>query len=183
MRTTILILTLIAMVTSGLNLNAQSKKALIVYYSWGGNTREIAEQIKSITGAEILEIVPANAYPGDYDECVDQAKKEINSDFRPAIKTKINNLKDYDVIYVGSPNWWSTIAPPVATFLSENDLSGKTVVPFITHGGGGKAKCFTDMQKLCSGATITEGLAIRDSRSKSSKAEVENWLKEINMIK
>ena len=183
MRTQILILTLIAMLTSGLNSNAQSKKALVVYYSWGGNTREMANQIRSITGADIIEIIPVDAYPSDYNACVDQAKKEINSNFKPAIKTKIENLKDYDVVYVGSPNWWSTIAPPIATFLSENDLSGKTIIPFCTHGGGGKARCFSDTQKLCPKSTVLEGLAIRDGGVKNAKADVEKWLKEISILK
>ena len=104
--------------------NSQNTKALVVYYSWGGNTRVVAEKIKTQLGADIVEIVPETAYPTDYSECVAQARKETKADFRPAIKTKVENMKDYDVILVGTPNWCSTIAPPLATFLMENNFEG-----------------------------------------------------------
>lgn len=164
---------------------ADGKKILIVYYSWseGKNTEAIAQQIQKTTGGDIFEIVPAEAYPNDYQACVDQAKKEINEGFKPVLKSKVKDIESYDIIFVGTPNWWNTMAPPVATFLSENNLAGKTVIPFCTHGGGREARCFTDMGKLCTQSTVLNGLAISGSMAKSSQNEVDKWLKEIKIIK
>ncbi|MDL2297229.1 NAD(P)H-dependent oxidoreductase, partial [Bacteroidales bacterium OttesenSCG-928-E04] len=107
------------------------KKILVVYYSWseGKNTETVARFIQKNTGGDIFEIIPVNDYPDDYQACVDQAKKEINEGFKPALKTKVENIESYDIIFIGTPNWWSTMAPPVATFLSEHNLKGKTVIP------------------------------------------------------
>ncbi len=169
------------------NTNAQSastnKKILVVYYSWSGNTREIATQIKNATDADIFEIVPEKAYPKDYNACVDQAKKEINADYRPPLKSKIDNIQKYDVIFVGSPNWWSTIAPPVATFLSTYKLDGKTIVPFITHEGSRMGRSVSDIKKLCPKSTVLDGLPIRGGSVKNAQADVLKWLREIDMIK
>lgn len=115
----------------------KGKKILVVYFSWSptGNTRNMAEQIKETTGADIFEIVPVKAYPTDYTKCTEVAKEEINRNYKPAIKGKVANFEDYDIIFIGSPNWWSTIAPPVATFLTTYNLKGKTILPFMTHEG------------------------------------------------
>ena len=115
--------------------NAQTR-SLVVYFSHSGNTESVAQQIKSFTGADILEIIPEKAYPEDYQSVVDQAKAEINAGIKPAIKPCITDIARYDTVFIGSPCWWATIAPPVATFLSEHNLSGKTIVPFMTHEGG-----------------------------------------------
>lgn len=159
------------------------EKILIVYFSRTGNTREMASQIQKATGGDIFEIVPLKPYPAAYQEVVDQAKKEINSGFKPALKTKVKDISKYDVIFVGSPNWWSTIAPPVATFLTNYDLSGKTIVPFMTHGGGGMARCEKDVQKLCPKSNFAEGLALNGHWVKKSKDEVNEWLRKIKIIK
>ena len=107
-----------------------SKKILIVYYSWSGNIKKIAKVIHKAIGGELFEIEPITAYPKSYNYTVEQAKKEINKDFLPKLKSTINTM-EYDTIFVGSPNWWSTIAPPVASFLTDNNFSGKTVIPFF----------------------------------------------------
>jgi flavodoxin len=116
-----------------------STKVLVIYYSRIGNTREIASQIHKITGGDIVEIMPVDPYPDDYNATTKQAKLELNSGYKPPLKTKVENVESYNVIFVGSPNWWSTIAGPVKTFLSEYDLSGKTIAPFITHEGSSLA--------------------------------------------
>lgn len=168
-------------------MHAQStsanRKILVVYYSWGGNTRNMATQIKEATGADIFEIVPEQAYPKDYNACVDQAKKEINANFRPPLKSKPADISKYDVVFVGSPNWWSTIAPPVATFLSTYNLSGKTVVPFITHEGSRMGRSVTDIRKLCPNSTILEGLPVRGSYVKDAQDDIREWLRNLKMIK
>jgi len=160
----------------------EKKKILIVYYSHSGNTQEIAKQIQELTQGDIFEIVPVEAYPKDQQQCIDKAREEISANLKPALKEKPENIAEYDVIFVGSPNWYSTISLPVMSFLSENDLSGKTVVPFVTHGSGGKANCFTDMEKLCPKSTILEGLALPGLNAKEAKNDVENWLRKIGIM-
>ncbi|MCC8155503.1 MAG: hypothetical protein LIP01_15780 [Tannerellaceae bacterium] len=165
--------------TAKTNLFNSNEKVLIVYYSWSGNTRAIANHIQTLTQGDIHEIIPEKAYPKDYNETVAQARKEIDANVRPVLKSRIENLDEYDVIFIGTPNWWSTIAPPIATFLSENNLSGKKVVPFCTHAGGGKAKCFTDTARLCPNATIADGFVVSGSNATSAKEQVEKWLQKI----
>jgi len=158
-----------------------SAKALVVYYSRTGNTREIAKQIHKIVGGDIVEIQPVNPYPDDYNATTKQAKRELNSGFKPALKTRVENIGSYDFIFVGSPNWWSTIAAPVKTFLSEYDLSGKTIAPFITHGGGGMARCVDDIKILCKDSTVLEGLAVWGESQSAAQSEVSEWLRKLGM--
>lgn len=160
-----------------------AKKILIVYFSHSGNTRVIAEQIQKETGGDIFEIKPVNDYPSDYNTVVDQAKKEINTSYKPELKTSIKNIEQYDVIFIGSPNWWSTIAPPVATFLSEYNLEGKTIVPFMTHGGGLLGHSVSDIKNLCPNSVVLDGLAISGSYVRMAHDDVMKWLREIKMIK
>ena len=161
----------------------KEKKVLIAYYSHSGNTKAMANQIHEIAGGDLFEIIPVTAYPTDHAECVERGRKEIEEGFKPKLQTKIDNIASYDIIFVGSPNWCSTIAPPVTAFLSEYDLSGKTVIPFCTHGRGGLANCFIDMEKLCPNSTMLKGLALPGNQVDSSKVEVEKWLTEIEMAK
>jgi len=156
-------------------------KALVVYYSRTGNTREIASQIHKKIGGDIVEIQPVESYPDDYNACTKQAKQELNSGHKPALKTKFENIGAYDVIFVGSPNWWSTIAAPVKTFLSEYDLSGKTIVPFITHEGSGLALSVTDIATLCPNSTVLDGLAVRGGSSRTAQNIVSEWLRKLGI--
>ncbi len=153
-------------------------KILIAYYSWSGNTRFAAEQIQKATGGTLFEIKPTEAYPSDYSDCVDQAKKEIRAGFKPALATKVDDFSKYDVIFVGTPNWWSTMAPPVLTFLSENNFSGKTIVPFVTHGGGGMARCESDMRKTASNAKFAQGRAFSGGSIRRSRDAIAQWVNE-----
>ena len=124
-----------AFAVSGAGAQQPSGKVLVAYFSHSGNTREVARQISEATGGDLFEIVPATPYPTEYRAVVDQGKKEIEAGVRPALKNPVGDLSQYDVIFVGSPCWWATIAPPVATFLTSYDFAGKTVVPFMTHEG------------------------------------------------
>ncbi|MEE0777046.1 MAG: flavodoxin [Bacillota bacterium] len=153
--------------------------SLIVYYSHSGNTEKIARCIQQEIGGDLLKIEPQTPYPTDYNTVVEQAKKEINANYLPPLTMDLPNLDNYDTVFVGSPNWWSTIAPPVATFLTECDLSGKTVIPFCTHGGGGFAHLERDTQKLCTNSTMHKGLAISGNEGKNAASAVKAWLKEI----
>lgn len=180
------VLTLIICIMSFLEtLHAQTKenKILIVYFSHSGNTRVIAEYIKEATGGDIFEIQPVKDYPADYNTVVEQAKNEINASYKPELKAKVSGIAKYDVIFVGSPNWWSTIAPPVATFLSSYDLSGKKIVPFITHEGSQLGRSVADIKKLCPKSDVINGYACRGSKVKSARQEVAEWIKNTFMSK
>ena len=155
---------------------------LIVYYSRSGNTRGIAHLIQQQVGGTIHEIQPAVPYPSSYDAVVDQAGEEIQAGYKPPLKTKLDHIKSYDTVFVGSPNWWNTIAPPVATFLSEYDLSGKTVVPFCTHGGGGLGRIGRDIAVLCPHSTVLTSFEIYGSGRGDAQARVSAWLRRIGMI-
>ena len=112
-------------------------KALVVYFSWSGNTEAVAAAIQSQTGAELFEIVPQTPYSDDYNTLLDDAQEEQSSDARPAISGTIENLEQYDVIYVGFPNWWGDMPMILYTFFDSYDLSSKTIAPFCTSGGSG----------------------------------------------
>jgi len=187
MKTKHFFIALAALLLSSMGMQAQSasasKKILVVYFSHSGNTRVIANQIKELTSADVFEIQPIKAYPSDYQACVDQAKKEINANYKPALKTKLKNISSYDIIFVGSPCWWATMAPPVATFLSSYDLSGKTIVPFMTHEGSRMGRYASDIKKLCPKSTVLEGLPIRGSSVKEAKGSVMKWLRDIKIVK
>ncbi len=161
-----------------MNTQAQTK-TLVAYYSWSGNTKVIAEDIQETTGADIFRIEPVNAYPRDYKACCDQAKIEINKGFHPELKAIVENINQYDTIYIGTPNWWSTMAPPVTSFLALYDFEGKTVIPFCTHGGGGKAHIFTDMKKLYSEVKAEKGYACYGPGASSEKTKVKSWVEEL----
>ena len=159
------------------------KKILVTYFSHSGNTREIARQIQEATGADTYEIVPVDVYPTDYDAVVAQAKKELNANHRPALKSTGPDPAAYDVLFVGSPNWWSTIAPPVMTFLSAHDLTGKTLVPFITHEGSRLGKSVQDMKRLSPGATVLAGRPFVGGSVKTAREDVRKWLRDLKLIK
>ena len=160
-----------------------TKKILVAYFSHTGNTREIANQIHQKVGGDIFEIQSVDPYPGDHDTVVKQAKAELNSGYKPALKAKVENIGSYDVIFIGYPNWWGTFPAPVKTFLSSYDLSRKTIVPFCTHGGSGLGGSVTDIEKLCPKSTLLEGIAILGKDAKAANDKVTQWLQKINMIK
>jgi len=156
-------------------------RILIVYYSKTGNTRKIAQLIHGKVGGTVHEIQPQVPYPDSYNATVNQAKEQIRAGYMPPLRSSIDNVESYDTIIVGSPNWWSTIAPPVAAFLSTCDLSGKTVAPFCTHGGGGLGKISADIARLCPHSTIVESLGIYGSSTANSASEVTGWLRRIGI--
>ena len=162
---------------------ASGTKVLVAYFSHSGNTREVARQISEATGGDLFEIVPATPYPTEYRAVVDQGKKEIEAGVRPALKNPVGDLSQYDVIFVGSPCWWSTVAPPVTTFLTDCDWAGKTVVPFMTHEGSRMGRSEEDIRKLCAGATLLGGLPLRGGAVKDSRDVVRKWVQGLNLTK
>jgi flavodoxin len=160
----------------------EGNNILVAYFSHSGNTREIANQIHEKVGGDIFEIVSIDPYPSGYNEVVEQARKELRSEYKPKLKTKVGNMESYDVVFVGYPNWWGTVPRPIATFLSQYDFSGKTIVPFCTHGGSSLGRSVEDIKKLCPQSTILDDLAIRGEEAKNAHQKISGWLRELGII-
>ena len=135
-------------------MDTQNAKILIAYYSYSGNTKEVAEAIQKEIGGDLFEIKAEGTYPDEYRPMTEQAKKEIDAGFRPKLTTSVADMAQYDVVFIGSPNWWGTITPQVSSFLESYDLSGKTVIPFVTHGGGGQQNTIADLTAQCKGCKV-----------------------------
>lgn len=154
-------------------------KVLIVYYSWSGNTRTVANYIHEIVGGDIIELEPKEAYTRDMNELSGIALNEKRKNARPALKTVINDMEDYDTIFIGYPNWWSDMPMLMYTFLDEYDLSGKTIAPFVTHGESGLSGTPSKIQKEEPKAIVTEGLAVQHDNIDNSKSSVKQWISKI----
>ena len=131
------------------NDNNSDNKILVVYFTWGGNSRTLAGYAREITGGDIFEIVPAQPYPSQYRATTQQAREELDNNYLPAIKNQINNLSSYNTIILVYPNWWGTIPQIVKRFLQDNDFSGKTIAPICTHEGSRMGRSLTDIRALC----------------------------------
>jgi flavodoxin len=160
---------------------SKEKNILVAYFSHSGNTRVIADRIHKSVGGDIFEIVSVDKYPQDYNEVVAQAEKELKEDHRPKLKTKVDNIGPYNVVFVGYPNWWGTIPMPVVSFLSEYDLSGKTIVPFCTHEGSGLGRSAVDIKKFCPQSTVLDGLPIRGISVKNAQKEISEYLRKVGL--
>lgn len=159
-----------------------AQRVLVAYFSLTGNTEALAQSIAAKTGAEIVKIVPADAYPTEYRKCTERAKKEIGTGTKPALAPLAADLAAFDIIFVGSPNWLGTYAPPVATFLDAPALAGKTIVPFFTNGGGGLQNCESNMKTQLAGkAAFLRALTVNGKKVKSAATarEIDAWLAEI----
>ena len=194
--------------SSGHAADVKGKKTLIVYFSMPetdnpdnmtreednsvvvidgkvlGNTQYVAQLIQEITGGDLFRIVPRKAYPTDHRTLVDLAKKEQNENARPAIEGKLENLAAYDTVFIGYPNWWMDMPMILYTFLEQYDFSGKTVIPFCTHGGSGFSDTIRAIQDKQPGATvIRDGYVLSRSRMERAPSGVAAWLKEIGLKK
>ena len=162
--------------------NDSTGKVLIAFFSWGGNTKGIAEEIQSRTGADLFEITLTEPYSNDYNTVLDQAQHDQNIQARPKIEGHIDNMDEYDTILIGYPNWWASIPMPIASFLEEYDFSGKTIVPFCSHGGGRFGQSLTAIAKLAPNSTMGEGLSVHYSGGSTLSADIEEWLKTNGII-
>lgn len=147
-------------------------KTLILYYSYGGNTRKIARMLQKKIGGELAGIETVTPYTGRYSSIVDQGQREVESGFMPEIQPLRVDVKEFDRIILGSPVWWYTIAPAMKTFLSQNDLSGKEIYPFATNGGW-IGHIFKDIEASCPGAKVEKGLNIRFHKNELRTPEEE----------
>ena len=154
-------------------------KILIAYYSWSGNTKQVAEAIQKKIGGDLFEIQTVQDYPDDYDATVNLAKQQINDSYRPELKANVENISEYDTIFIGSPNWWGTITPAVSSFLEKNNLSGKTIIPIITHGGGREQSTVSDLKKQCTGCQFKKAWVNYGNQTDG----LDTWLTEIGFEK
>ena len=157
------------------NMTLTDKKILVTYFSWSGNTKVIAEKIHTQVGGDIFRIEPVTPYPDDYQETAyGIAKEQKDKGIHPPIKN--TDISSYDVIFVGAPAWWYTMAPPVMTFLEQNNFEGKIIVPFVTHGGGGSYTIDKDMAKLAKGAKVLSPFVVANRGNSNTDKNITEWL-------
>lgn len=167
------------------------EKILIVYFSRNGNnyvdgniihlsignTKVVANNIQKITGGDLFEIKTDEAYPDDYTETANLAQKELSENARPKLSTHLDNINDYNVIFLGYPNWWGTMPMAVWTFLESYDFSGKSIAPFCTHEGSSTGTSKKDIKNLCPNSILLSELSIKGSHVNNSEKQIEKWLK------
>jgi len=176
----------------------QGKKILVAYFSRTGdnyavgniskgNTHIVADMIAETTGADTFEIKTVKPYPATYKECTEVAKKELADDARPELATKIDNIKDYDVIFLGYPIWWSDMPMAIYSFMESYDFNGKTIIPFCTSAGDVLTGKENNIPKYAKGATVLQGLGIEGKRAQekpdSVRPQVQEWLTKLGFTK
>ena len=149
---------------------------LIAYFSWSGNTEQVAQLIQEATGGDLFEITPAVPYTDDYDELLDIARQEQSDSARPELAAQVENWGRYDTVFVGYPNWWSDAPMVVYTFLESYDWTGKTLIPFNTSASGGFGRSLDNLPESAAGATILEGLSFTERTLGDAQSEVPAWL-------
>ena len=163
----------------------RDKKSLVIYFSRAdenysvgyidkGNTEYIAEYVQEITNADMFKVEPLVPYAKDYSTCIQEAKKRVGN---APIKNKIDDVSEYEVIYIMSPIYWGTYAPELETAIKDLDFTGKTIRVITTHEGSGLGSVVTDIKRICQGANVLDdALAIRDSLVKNSKNMISEWV-------
>jgi flavodoxin len=170
------------------------KKILIVYLSRTKNTKVIAEIIHQNMGGELVSLELEKPYPEDYKAIVEQVAKENESGFLPPLKTKIDEIEKYDVVFLGFPTWGMQLPPPMKSFLSQYNLSGKTVIPFNTNAGYGVGSSFETAKELCQNCKVLEGFSTKGGierdgilfvmegeKELEARMKVQEWLKKIGL--
>ncbi len=155
---------------------APGGRVLIAFFSWGGNTRGVAEEIQRQTGADLFEIRPVEPYSSDYNTVLMEAQHDQHIQARPELAERVEDMDAYDTILLGYPNWWASIPMPIASFLEAYDFSGKQIIPFCSHGGGRFGQSLTAIAKLAPDADMGEGLSIHYSGGSSLPGDVSRWL-------
>lgn len=168
--------------------NPAASKTLVVFYSRAdenypsewlevGHTKVMADYIAGALGADTYEIVPTEPYPKGYDDCCEVALDEQKADARPAIANPLPNVTPYELVFIGCPIWWGDEPMIVRTFIEGLDLSGKTIVPFTTHGGSGLGNVPATLQEAIPSARFQDGLAVLGTAVDSARDEAESWAK------
>jgi flavodoxin len=174
---------------------AQERKILIAYLSRTGNTREIAKQIQQLAGGDLIEIETARPYPADYQTTVQQVARENETGFLPPLKTKIESIEQYNIVFLGFPTWGMQLPPPMKSFLRQYSFKGKTIIPFNTNAGYGVGSSFATVKELCTDCIVLDGfttrggierdgvhLAIKDERAEEVRTQVREWLERIRIL-
>ena len=165
-----------------MDLEKYEKKILIVSYSYSGNTNKIAQVISRITGGDLCVIYPWQPYPMFFPELLKQVRKEIAVKYRPRLLPLYCSTQKYDTIFVGSPNWCGTIAPPLFTWLKENNLSGKNIFPFCSHCGGVPGNMQRDVQKICKKSNVHKCLSVINDGGEEIETIVMQYLAENSVV-
>ena len=153
-----------------------SGSVLIAYFSWSGNTEQVAQIIQRETGGDLFEITPATPYTDDYNELLDVAQREQADNARPELAGQVENWEQYDTVFVGYPNWWSDAPMAVYTFTESYDWSGKTLIPFNTSASGGFGNSLAGLEESAPGASILEGISFTQRTLERAQSEVAAWL-------
>ena len=177
------------------SLSDKSEKILIVYLSRTNNTKAIAEIIHDNVGGTLVALVLKTPYPENYKATVDQVAKENETGYLPPLKTTIENIQQYDLVFVGFPTWGMQLPPPMKSFLTEYNLDGKMVVPFNTNAGYGLGSSIDKIEELCPNSTILEALSIKGGierdgilfvmegeKEKQARLEVKAWLQKLKLL-
>jgi len=151
-------------------------KTLIVYYSLFQNTKNLALEIAKQTGGTIRELIPDKNYSFDYNTAAKEVRNQIARGFCPNLISGNESIDNYQTIFIGTPNWFKTLAPPVMSFIKQHDFTGKMIIPFCTHGGGGFCQIEKDIARECSKSIILPGIAVNGTVASD---EVRKWLETI----
>jgi len=170
-----------------------NKKILIVYLSRTNNTKAIAQLIQKNVGGKLVALELVKPYPENYKAIIEQVANENAAGFLPPLKTKIDSIDKYDVVFVGFPTWGMQLPPPMKSFLKQYDLSGKTIIPFNTNAGYGVGSSFETLKKLSPNSKVLEGFStkggverdgvyfvIKGEKEKQAQIEIKKWLEKIS---
>ena len=156
--------------------DAAHGKTLVVYFSWSGNTRAVAEAIQTELDADIFEIATVDGYSEDYNTVLDEAQTEQKENARPELAASIEHFDQYDTVFFGFPNWWGDMPMAMYTVLDDYDFSGKTLIPFVTSGGSGFSDTLSAIAAAEPDADILDGLALSGSSVDSAGDQIKAWL-------
>lgn len=157
-----------------------NSKILVAYFSWGGTTQRMAEEIVRQTGADIFRIEPVVPYPTEYTPCTEVAREEKDNNARPAIAGEVENWSDYDTVFIGCPVWWWTTPMIICTFAESYDFEGKTVVPFCTYASTYRDETLARIVELTPDAEHLTGEGLTSGRI--NEQNISSWLNEIGII-
>jgi len=188
----LLLLSLFCVVSA---VNAQSKNVLIVYLTRTKNTQAVAQMIQKEVGAKLVGLELVKPYPENYRAHVAQMVQENKINYLPSLKTRIDSIEKYDIVFVGFPTWNMKIPPPMKTFLKEYNLKGKTIVPFNTNAGYGVGSGFDTVKELCPNSKVLDGyittggierdgvlFVMKDKKAKQTEQEIKTWLQKLKLI-
>lgn len=162
---------------------AGGARTLVAYFSRSGNTRVVAGLIHRARGTALFEIRPATPYPEDYLQTVAQARKESDSGYVPALDARVSAMADYDTVFLGFPIWGETAPPVILSFLSAHDLSGKILIPFVTHGGYGLGNSQSVLATRASKARLLKGFVMEMDQERRTMERVTSWLSGVSSRK